>query len=50
LVAEDNNRVYLRKTYERPTWDPIGNPDYDETNKTSKKYVGLFFNYIAEFN
>lgn len=40
----------MRKTYERPTWDPIGNPDYDSADKESKKYTGLFFNYQAEFN
>lgn len=48
LIAEDNQRVYLRKTFERPTWDAVQSDTYDETDKDSKKYSGLFFHYKAE--
>ena len=48
MEPSDNNRVYLKKTFNRATWNPIDNADYDESDETSKKYAGLFFHFAAE--
>jgi hypothetical protein len=48
--ADDGGRVYLKKTFHRPTWDVVLNGDWDETDKDSKKYSGLYFHYSAEQN
>lgn len=48
IDAENDNSVFLRKTFERPVWNPIINETYDERDDASLKLLGLTFQFNAE--
>ena len=48
IEVESDNSVFLRKTFDRPIWNPIINDTYDERDDASLKLLGLMLQFNAE--